>query len=65
MAETSPTLRSLVQRLTALRFHRAFHHLRRTFARLGVPVLCAASDDSVALILKRLERLRVLERGVR
>jgi uncharacterized protein (DUF58 family) len=44
--------------LTTRRFHRAYHRLRRTFARLGVAVLCAAGDEPVPLILSRLERLR-------
>jgi uncharacterized protein (DUF58 family) len=48
---------------TARRFHRAFHQLRRTFARLGVPVICAKEGDPVQLILDQMERLRVLERG--
>jgi hypothetical protein len=47
------------------RLHGAFHRLRRTFGRLGVPVLCAPHDDSVRLVLDRLERLRAQQRGVR
>jgi uncharacterized protein (DUF58 family) len=39
--------------------------MRRTFARLGVPVTGAFPDESIPLILDRLERLRALERGVR
>lgn len=54
----------MVRKATVIRFHRAYAHLRRSFARLGVQVLCAAQSDSVKLILKRLERLRTLERGV-
>jgi len=57
--------RAAVRSATALRFHRAFHQVRRTFARLGVPVLCAREGDAVSLILSRLERLRVQERGTR
>ena len=59
----SPSVRALVKRVTVVRFHRAYHHLRRSFARLGVPVLCAQGDDPVRLILERLKRLRILERG--
>lgn len=42
----------------AVRFHQAYHHLRRTFARIGVPVICAHGGDPVRLILDRLNRLR-------
>jgi uncharacterized protein (DUF58 family) len=45
---------------TQARFQRAFQHIRRTFARLGVPVLCAESREPVGLILERLDRLRSL-----
>jgi uncharacterized protein (DUF58 family) len=48
--------------MTTTRFHRAYRRLRRTFARLGVAVLCAASDEPVPLILNRLERLRTVGR---
>jgi uncharacterized protein (DUF58 family) len=43
---------------TALRLHRAYEMLRRAFTALGVPVLCAASGDTVTTILERLNRLR-------
>jgi uncharacterized protein (DUF58 family) len=59
----SRTLRPLLQRATSLRFHRAYQRVRRAFARLGVPVLCAQEQDAVRLILERLKRLRILERG--
>jgi uncharacterized protein (DUF58 family) len=49
------------QAITA-RFHGAYQRLRRTFARLGVPVVCAAGDEPVPLVLDRLERLRMLGR---
>jgi uncharacterized protein (DUF58 family) len=55
-------LKKALSRATAARFHRAFQEVRQTFARLGVPVICAASDESVPLILDRLERLRLLGR---
>jgi uncharacterized protein (DUF58 family) len=57
-AGIGPTLR----RTTAERFHRAFADLRQTFARMGVPVLCAASEESVRLILDRMDRLRLIGR---
>jgi len=52
-----------VRRATTIRFHRAYYRLRRTFGRLGVPVVCAASGDPAKLILDRLERLRSVGRG--
>lgn len=58
------TVQAMVRRATVLRLHRAFFQMRDSFARLGVQVLCAGEDDSVELILKRLDRLRTLERGV-
>ncbi|MCI0463771.1 MAG: DUF58 domain-containing protein [Gemmataceae bacterium] len=51
-------LSAVLSRSTLLRFHRAYHRLRRTFARLGVRVVCARGEDPVRLILDRLERLR-------
>jgi uncharacterized protein (DUF58 family) len=52
----------LWDQVTTRRFHVAYQRLRRTFTRLGVAVLCAASDEPVPLILSRLERLRTLGR---
>jgi hypothetical protein len=54
---------TLVRQATTDRLHRAFEELRRTFIRLGVPVLCADSSDPVRLILDRLDRLRALGVG--
>src|SRR5262249_17743976 len=58
-------LRTAVAQLDVSRYHRAFHTLRRTFARLGVPVYCAQIEESVRLVLERLERLRSVQRGRR
>jgi hypothetical protein len=55
-------LAALLERATAERFHAAYQRVRRTFARLGVPVVCAAGDEPVPLILERMERLRMLGR---
>ncbi|MFI4982665.1 MAG: hypothetical protein ACHQIO_20120, partial [Nevskiales bacterium] len=52
----------LLRLTTAERFQRAFADLRQTFARLGVPVLCAVNEDSVRLILERMDRLRLIGR---
>jgi uncharacterized protein (DUF58 family) len=52
------TLQGLVLELAWERLHQAYGELRRAFARLGVPVTCAGSDESVPLVLQRLQRLR-------
>jgi uncharacterized protein (DUF58 family) len=57
-----PDAPNAVRQLTAERFQRAFEHVRQSFARLGVSVLCARSGDPVGLILRRLERLRLAGR---
>jgi uncharacterized protein (DUF58 family) len=56
------TLREALEQATRRRFHGAFRRLRRTFGRLGVPVLCAAAGEAVPLILDRIDRLRVVGR---
>ncbi len=43
----------------------AFQRLRHAFARLGVPVVCAAEGDPVRLVLERVNRLRYLGVGRR
>jgi uncharacterized protein (DUF58 family) len=55
-------IQEAVLQTTTKRFHRAFHHVRRTFARLGVPVVCAQSGDPARLILDKLDLLRELRR---
>jgi hypothetical protein len=52
-----PRLRGLLRQATRHRFHAAYQRVRRSWARLGVPVICAASDDAVPLVLERMERL--------
>ncbi len=52
-------LRHALRQTTRERFHRAYHLLRRTFARLGVPVLCAREGDPARLILQQLDQLRL------
>jgi hypothetical protein len=62
---TPPTGRPLprgLAPLTTLRFHAAYRRLRLTFGRIGVQVVCAATDRPVALILDRIERLRRMRR---
>ena len=55
-------LRKLMARLTSRCYNRSFHRLRKTFARLQVPVVCAAAEEPVRLILERLDRLRGVRR---
>ncbi len=55
--------RIFLHRSQRSRFNDAYHRLRHTFGRLGVPLVCAASDEPVSLILKRLDRLRSLRRS--
>jgi uncharacterized protein (DUF58 family) len=55
---TNHSPQALWDQVTTQRFHLAYQRLRRTFTRMGVAVLCAASDEPVPLILSRLERLR-------
>jgi hypothetical protein len=63
LADLPPAaMKEFLKGLTARRYERAFHRLRRTFARLQVPVLCAAADDPVQLILDRLDRMRGMRR---
>ena len=57
--------RKALQGLTSVRLQSAYYRLRRTFARMGVTVICAGDQEAVPLILDRLERLRIQERGVR
>jgi hypothetical protein len=58
-------LPALLLQASTARLHQGFAHLRQTFARLGVRVLCAADQDTVGLILQRLQQLRGRGRGVR
>jgi hypothetical protein len=55
-------VRAMLERAAVVRFHRAYYKLRRTFARLGVPVVSARSEEPVPLILERMDRLRMLGR---
>lgn len=57
-AEPTAPLPQWTHALTTDRLHSAFARIRRAFVRLGVPVICASSDESLPLILTRIERLR-------
>jgi hypothetical protein len=54
---------AVLQAAATERLHRAFYQLRRTFARLGVLVVCAEGTDPVRLLLDRLDRLRSVGLG--
>jgi hypothetical protein len=51
---------AFLQKLTTERFQRAFRRLQRSFARLGVPVICARDSEPARLIIERMNRLRPL-----
>ncbi len=63
--DATAELPALLLEASTARLHQAFAHLRQTFGRLGVRVLCAADRDTVGLILQRLQQLRGRGRGVR
>jgi hypothetical protein len=53
-------VRRAAEQVVIARFHDAFHELRQTFARLGVPVVCARDGDPARMVVERLDRLRAL-----
>lgn len=55
----------LIREAITQRFHAAFQQLRRTFARLGVPVICAQGEEPARLIVERLDRLRMVRSAPR
>jgi hypothetical protein len=57
-----PPVFGALQHATTARFQSVYQKVRRTFARLGVPVVCAQSEDPAQLILERLDHLRSLGR---
>jgi uncharacterized protein (DUF58 family) len=61
LAQRLPLAEALHE-LTVRRIHAAYQRVRHSFARLGVPVVCAASEEPVPLILDRIDRLRALRR---
>jgi uncharacterized protein (DUF58 family) len=62
---SSTYLKEHLRILTTRHYHKSFHRARRTFARLQVPVLCAADADPIPLILERVDRLRLVHRRKR
>jgi uncharacterized protein (DUF58 family) len=60
---TNPgALHRLLTRSSVQGYHAAYQRVRQRFLRLGVPVVCAASDEPVPLILERVNRLRLVGR---
>jgi uncharacterized protein (DUF58 family) len=57
-----PATEALLRHSTTVQFHRSFAELKQTFGRMGVSVICAASEESVRLILDRIDRLRMVRR---
>jgi uncharacterized protein (DUF58 family) len=55
----------VLESLTHRRWLRGYQRVRRTFSRLGVPVLTAADTDVPRLVLERLDRLRSMGLGSR
>jgi uncharacterized protein (DUF58 family) len=58
----SVALHRLLTRSSVQGYHAAYQRVRRRFLRLGVPVVCAASDEPVPLVLDRVNRLRLVGR---
>ncbi len=53
---------AIVRQAEIARFQRSFQQLKRRFARMEVPVVSAASDEPISVILERMDRLRRLGR---
>jgi hypothetical protein len=53
---------AIVRQAEITRFQRSFQQLKRRFARMEVPVVPAASEEPVSVILERMDRLRGLGR---
>lgn len=56
-------VQTMLQMAVTDRFHHAFHRLRRTLARLGVLMICAAEGEPARLIVDKLDRLRSVRSG--
>ncbi len=56
--KTALDVKKYIRKLTTRRYQKAFQVIRKTFARLQVPVVSAAEGDPVPSILDRLDRLR-------
>ena len=53
------TIRGLLRDMTVTRFQTAFGRIRQAFARLGVQMICAADDETVPLVVRRMEQIRM------
>ncbi|MFO0969818.1 MAG: DUF58 domain-containing protein [Gemmataceae bacterium] len=54
----------IVRRATVWRLQQAYDRLERTMGRAGARVVCARANEATTLVLKRMQRLRVFQRGV-
>jgi len=57
--------KEIVRLTTEWRLHQAYENLQQRLGRAGVSLLCAQKSDTVPLILARMHRLRVVQRGTR
>jgi hypothetical protein len=57
--ETEDDVYDMLEQMLEDRLHAAYAKVRQEVTRLGVTVICAESDQSVQLILDRMDRLRV------
>ncbi|MGF1583456.1 MAG: DUF58 domain-containing protein [Gemmataceae bacterium] len=62
---TISNVRRLIHEAAGLRMQKAYERLRQRFGKLGVSVVCAAHDDSVRLVVDKLDRLRRQFQGLR
>ena len=53
------TIRGVLRQMMTQRFHTAYGRIRQAFARLGVQMICAADEESVPLVIRRLEQIRM------
>ena len=57
--ETEDDVYDMLEQMLEERLHAAYAQVRQALTRLGVTVICAESDQSVQIILDRMDRLRV------
>lgn len=56
-------LQEALARASTARLHQAFAEARHAFARLAVPLVAAPDEEAIALVLRRMQNLRILQRG--
>jgi uncharacterized protein (DUF58 family) len=57
--QTDEDVYDMLEEMLEDRLHTAYERVQQALTRLGVTVICAASDRSVQVILDRMDRLRV------